>query len=73
MLIRGRVAGFRCPSRMTRRTGPDFCVPYSLESRDGRMKAVFGTSFKARQTSAMIDLERVRGASPESAQAPSRP
>jgi hypothetical protein len=55
------------------RTGPDFCMPYSLASRDGRMKAVFETSFKARQSSAMIDLERVRGASPESAQAPSRP
>ncbi|MGH7343666.1 MAG: hypothetical protein ACREK4_02020 [Candidatus Rokuibacteriota bacterium] len=55
------------------RTGPDFCMPHSLASRDGRMKAVFETSFKARQTSAMIDLERVRGAMPEAAQAPSRP
>ena len=40
------------------RTGPDYCMPYSLGSRDGRMKAVFETSFKARQTTAMIDLER---------------
>src|SRR5215510_7413210 len=28
------------------RKGPDFCMPYSLSSKDGRMKAVFETSFK---------------------------
>lgn len=48
-------------------------MPDSLASRDGRMKAVFETSFKARQTSAMIDLERVRPALPETAEAPTRP
>jgi hypothetical protein len=55
------------------RTGSDFCMPYSLASRDGRMKAVFATSFKARQTSAMIDLERVHPAPPEAAEAQPRP
>jgi hypothetical protein len=50
------------------RTGPDFCVPHSLTSKDGRMKAVFDTSFKARETSAMIDLERVREPRPAAAQ-----
>ena len=54
------------------RTGPDYCMPYSLGSRDGRMRAVFETSFKARQASAMIDLERVRPALPEAAEAQSR-
>lgn len=55
------------------RTGPDFCMPYSLASRDGRMKAVFGASFKARQTSAMIDLQRMPEPAPAVAQAPTRP
>lgn len=55
------------------RTGPDYCLPYSLGSRDGHMKAVFETSFKARQTTAMIDLERVRPALPEAAEALPRP
>jgi hypothetical protein len=55
------------------RTGPDFCMPYSLESRDGRMKAVFETSFKARQTSAMIDLQRRLELATAAAQAPTRP
>jgi len=49
------------------RKGPDFCMPYSLTSKDGRMKAVFETSFKARQTTAMIDLERVQPAPPQAA------
>jgi hypothetical protein len=51
------------------RAGPDFCLPNSLASRDGRLKAVFETSFKARPTTAMIDLERVRPARPEAADA----
>jgi hypothetical protein len=51
------------------RTGPDHCVPYSLASGGGRMKAVFETSFKAREGTAMIDLERVRSALPEAAEA----
>jgi len=51
------------------RAGPDFCMPYSLASRDGRMKAVFGTSFKARETSAMIDLQRMPEPAPAAAQA----
>ena len=56
------------------RTGSDFCMPYSLTSKDGRMKAVYETSFKAREGSAMIDLERVPGplAGP-GAGSPSRP
>jgi hypothetical protein len=55
------------------RTGPDFCMPYSLAARDGRMKAVFGTSFKARQTSAMINLHRMPEPAPAAAQASTRP
>ncbi len=55
------------------RTGPDFCMPYSLTSKDGRMKAVFDTSFKARETSAMIDLTRVKEPLPAAAQAPTQP
>jgi len=51
------------------RTGPDYCMPNSLASRDGHMKAVFETSFKERPTTAMIDLERVRPALPEAAEA----
>ena len=51
------------------RTGPDYCMPYSLASRDGHMKAVFETSFKERPATAMIDLERVRPALPEAAEA----
>jgi hypothetical protein len=52
------------------RTGPDYCMPYSLASKDGRMKAVFETSFKAREGSAMIGLQRVPERLPEAAQAP---
>jgi len=37
------------------------------------MKAVFETSFKARQASAMIDLQRVREPMPEAAQGPTQP
>jgi hypothetical protein len=48
-------------------------MPYSLASRDGRMKAVFGTSFKARQTSAMLDLQRMPEPAPAAAQASTRP
>lgn len=55
------------------RTGPDFCVPYSLTSQDGRLRAVFATSFKARETSAMIDLKRVQEPLPAAAQAPTQP
>ena len=55
------------------RTGPDFCMPYSLTSKDGRMKAVFDTSFKARETSAMIDLKRIQEPLPAAAQAPTQP
>ena len=55
------------------RTGPDFCMPYSLASKDGRMKAVFETSFKAREASAMIDLTRVQEPLPAAAQAPTQP
>jgi len=51
------------------RTGPDFCMPYSLALRDGRMKA----SFKARQTSAMIHLQRMPEPAPAAAQASTRP
>jgi hypothetical protein len=49
------------------RTGPDYCMPYSLASADGRMRAVFDTSFKARETSAMIDLRRAEEPSPAQA------
>jgi hypothetical protein len=55
------------------RTGADYCMPHSLASKDGRMKAVFGTSFKARKTSAMIDLERIPEPLPAAAQAPTQP
>jgi hypothetical protein len=55
------------------RTGSDHCMPYSVTSKDGRMKAVFDTSFKARETSAMIDLERIQEPLPAAAQAPTRP
>jgi hypothetical protein len=55
------------------RHGPDFCMPYSLVSTNGRMKAVFDTSFKGRGTSAMIDLQRIRASMPEAAQAPTQP
>jgi len=55
------------------RIGPDHCMPYSLASKDGRMRAVFDTSFKAREASAMIDLTRVRGPLPQAAQGPARP
>ena len=55
------------------RAGPDFCMPHSILASGRRMKAVFSTSFKAREGSAMIDLERTRDPMPEAAQAPSRP
>jgi hypothetical protein len=55
------------------RTGADYCMPYSLASKDGRMKAVFDTSFKARETSAMIDLKRIQEPLPAAAQAPTQP
>jgi hypothetical protein len=55
------------------RPGPDFCMPYSVTSKAGRMKAMFETSFKARQASAMIGLERVRPPLPAAAQAPTQP
>ena len=37
------------------------------------MKAVFDTSFKARETSAMIDLKRIQEPLPAAAQAPTQP
>ena len=40
------------------KSGQDYCVPYSLSTNDGRMKGVFTTSFKGRQGSAMIGLDR---------------
>jgi hypothetical protein len=40
------------------KSGQDYCVPYSLSTNDGRMKGVFATSFKGRQGSAMIGLDR---------------
>ena len=55
------------------RKGPDFCMPYSLMSRDGRLRAVFDTSFKGRESSAMIDLERMHPAPPEAAATRTRP
>jgi hypothetical protein len=45
-------------------------MPYSLATKDGRMKAVFETSFKGREASFMIGLERLR--LPEAAHAPAR-
>jgi hypothetical protein len=47
-------------------------MPYSLATKDGRMKAVFETSFKGREASAMIGLERLPGRLPEAAHAPAR-
>lgn len=44
------------------RVGQDYCVPYSLTTNDGRMSAVFETSFKGRQASAMIGFDRPPGA-----------
>ena len=44
------------------RVGQDYCVPYSLATNDGRMSAVFETSFKGRQTTAMIGFDRPFGA-----------
>src|SRR5262249_60370962 len=55
------------------RTGPDYCLPYSIASKDGRMRAVFDTSFSARETQAMIDLRRVEPAPPAAAQAQTQP
>ncbi len=54
------------------RAGSDYCMPYSLTSRDGRMKAVFETSFKGREGTAMIDLARLPPATPETAAAQTR-
>jgi hypothetical protein len=48
------------------RVGQDYCVPYSLTANDGRMKGVFETSFKGRQGSAMIGLDR-RSDAPQAA------
>ena len=40
------------------KTGQDYCVPYSLTTTDGRMRATFETSFKGREGAAMIGLDR---------------
>jgi hypothetical protein len=41
------------------KTGQDYCVPYSLTTTDGRrMRAAFETSFKGREGTAMIGLDR---------------
>jgi hypothetical protein len=48
------------------KSGQDYCVPYSLSANDGRMKGVFATSFKGRQGSAMIGLDR-RSDAPQAA------
>ena len=53
--------------------GPDFCMPYSLASKDGRMRAVFDTTFKEREGSAMIDLTRVSPPAATTAQVSARP
>jgi len=53
--------------------GPDFCMPYSLASKDGRMRAVFDTTFKEREGSAMIDLKRVSPPAATTAQISARP
>lgn len=55
------------------RTGADYCMPYSIASKDGRMRAVFDTSFSARETQAMIDLRRVEPAPAAAAQAQTQP
>jgi hypothetical protein len=55
------------------RTGPDYCLPYSVATKDGRMRAVFDTSFNAREGSAMIDLKRGEPAPTASAEARTRP
>lgn len=55
------------------RMGPDYCMPYSIASKDGRMRAVFDTSFSARETQAMIDLCRVEPAPPAAAHARTQP
>jgi hypothetical protein len=55
------------------RTGSDYCMPYSIASKDGRMRAVFDTSFGARETQAMIDLRHVEPAPPAAAQAQTQP
>jgi hypothetical protein len=39
-------------------------MPYSLATKDGRMKAVFETSFKGREASAMIGSSVCPGACP---------
>ena len=53
--------------------GPDFCMPYSLASKGGRMRAVFDTTFKEREGSAMIDLKRVSPPTATTAQISARP
>jgi len=55
------------------RTGPDYCMPYSVASKDGRMRAVFDTSFNAREGSAMIDLRRTEPAPATAAEARTQP
>ncbi|HEY7541020.1 MAG TPA: hypothetical protein VIF11_12805 [Methylomirabilota bacterium] len=55
------------------RTGPDYCLPYSVVSKDGRMRAVFDTSFKAREASAMVDLRRIEPAPAVAAEARTQP
>ena len=55
------------------RTGPDYCLPYSVASKDGRMRAVFDTSFNARAGSAMIDLTRIEPAPAAAAEARTQP
>src|SRR5262249_7574101 len=54
------------------RTSQDYCVPYSLAPAGGRMKAMFETSFKSRETTAMIGFERSPGRLPEAALATPR-
>lgn len=55
------------------RTGPDYCLPYSVASKDERMRAVFDTSFNAREGSAMIDLTRIEPAPAAAAEARTQP
>jgi hypothetical protein len=54
-------------------SGADFCMPNSLASKDGRMRAVFDTTFKEREGSAMIDLIRVSSPPATTAQISTRP
>ena len=54
------------------RTSQDYCVPYSLAPAGGGMKAMFETSFKSRETAAMIGFERSPARVPQAAQATPR-